>query len=410
MNKALLVSFLAIAGVAAGIAIILIPAPSTGTPVVRVGSSLHSDTLHLELVAEGLEFPTSMRFLDENNILVLQKNDGEVRIISNGSLLENPVLEVDVANEAEQGLLGVAIWKGNSTDVFLYFTEKTTGDLRNRVYKYVYDHEEKVLTDGKLILDLPGTPGPFHNGGKVDIGPDGHLYAVIGDTNDGWGMLDNVEEGRPPEDKSVVLRVDRETGEGIEDNPFYHHDNGKMKGYLAYGIRNSFGIDFDPVSGSLWMTENGEDEYDEMNIVRPGLNSGWLKLMGPMERSNTTRDDLVFLDGAHYQDPVFSWRDSVGVTDIEFFSSDKLGKQYENNVFVGDINNGNLYFFEVNKERNGLILEGGLSDLVADDDSELKAVTLGRIHGGITDIETGPDGNLYLLSFLDGKIYRITPG
>ncbi len=401
-------SYFAIAGVVAGIAVTLIPAPSTGTPVIQLESSLHDETLRLEPVVEGLEFPTSMRFLDENNLLVLQKNDGEVRLVSDGILLENPVFEVDVANEAERGLLGIATWRGNSTDVFLYFTENMAGDLRNRVYKYVYDPQMMVLTDARLVLDLPAKPGPFHNGGKIDIGPDGRLYAVIGDTNDSWGMLDNMEEGRPPEDKSVVFRVDRETGEGVWDNPFYHDDNEKMKRYFAYGIRNSFGIDFDPVSGSLWVTENGEDEYDEINLVSPGFNSGWRKLMGPMERSIVAESDLVSFEGAHYQDPAFSWRDSVGVTDIEFFNSGKLGKKYENNIFVGDINNGNLYFFGVNEERNGLVLEGSLSDLVADNSSEMAAVTLGVIRGGISDIETGPDGNLYVLSFLEGKIYKIT--
>lgn len=410
MKKALLVLFIAIAAAVAVAAVTLFPAPSTGTPVVRTGPPLNDEALRLELVAEGLEFPTSMRFLDENNILVLQKNDGEVRLVSNGSLVQKPVLKLDVANEAERGLLGMAVVHGEPSEVFLYLTEDADGELRNRVYKYTYSPEEAALTGGTLVLDLPGEPGPFHNGGKIDIGPDGHLYAVIGDTNDSWGVLDNIREGRPPEDKSVILRVDRETGQGVEDNPFYSNGDEKMKRYLAYGIRNSFGLDFDPVTGNLWMTENGEDEYDEINLVRPGLNSGWIKLTGPMERSGVTEGDLVMLDGAHYQDPMFSWRDSIGVTDIEFFGSDKLGERYENNIFVGDINNGNLYFFEVNEERDGLILAGGVSDLVADDGNEVAAVMIGRIGGGITDFETGPDGNLYVLSFLEGKIYRIAAG
>ena len=378
--------------------------------------ALRDDTLRLELVAEGLRFPTSMRFLDENNILVLQKNDGEVRLISNGELLDRPVLQVDVADGAEQGLLGIAIWDGDSSDsaaatvdVFLYFTEYTADDiLRNRVYQYSYDPNERVLINPTLILDLPGEPGPYHNGGKMDIGPDGYLYAIIGDTNAGGGMLDNAISGREPDDKSVVLRVDRETGQGAGDNPFYDHENEKLHRYFAYGIRNSFGIAFDHVTNHLWITENGEDEYDEINLVRPGFNSGWHKLMGPIERSDVDEGDLVMFEGAHYADPVFSWRDSIGVTDIEFFDSAMLGEKYEGNIFVGDINNGNLYFFEVDEERGGLVLEGGLSNLVADNRNELSAVLLGTRFGGITDIETGPDGNLYILTYLDGRVYRIT--
>lgn len=391
-------------------AVAFYPAPDTGRTVLQGDMPLlRDDALRVELVAEGLQLPTSMRFLDDGNILVLQQH-GQVRLVSDGELLERPVLQVDVESVAEQGLLGIAV-PGDDSGVFLYFTENTAGDvLKNRVYKFSYDPNEKALVEGMLVLDLPGEPGPFHNGGKIDIGPDGYLYAIIGDTNAGGGMLDNDASGREPDDKSVIMRVDRETGEAAEDNPFYGHENEKLHRYFAYGIRNSFGMGFDPVTGQLWATENGEDEYDEINLVRPGFNSGWHKLMGPMARSNVTADDLVMFEGAQFHDPAFSWRDSVGVTDIEFFGSDKLGEKYQNNVFVGDINNGNLYFFTVNEERDGLVLGGGLSDLVVDNISELSAITLGTGFGGITDIETGPDGNLYILSFLEGRIYRVTNG
>ena len=396
--------------------------------------NLSDGSLSIELVAEGLDLPTSMRFLDDSNILVLQKNDGKVRLISNELLLDAPVLEVNVVNQAERGLLGIAVSNSNGSGsqqqnptVFLYLTENvgnSTEDesdkLRNRVYKYTYDWEEKVLSNPTLILDLPGEPGPFHNGGKIGIGPhDGRLYAVIGDVNAGGGELDNEFGGREPDDKSVILRVDQETGLALEDNPFYSNQSGdsieKLGRYYAYGIRNGFGLDFDPISDHLWMTENGKDTYDEINIVRPGLNSGWHKIMGPIARTNVTiDDDLVMFEGAKYEDPVFSWYVTIGVTDIAFVDSQMLGEKYENNILVGDINNGNLYFFEVNEERTGLRFhDSRLSDLVADpvpDDStsEVSSVLLGTGFGRITDIEIGPDGLVYVLSYGDGKIYRIS--
>ena len=398
--------------------------------------NLNDGSLSVELVVEGLDSPTSMRFLDASNILVLQKNDGKVRLISNELLLDEPVLEVNVANEAERGLLGIAISKSNgsgnqqqNSTVFLYLTENVgnspedgSNNLRNRVYKYTYDWEEQVLSNPALILDLPGEPGPFHNGGKIAIGPhDGRLYAVIGDVNAGGGVLDNEFGGRKPDDKSVILRVDQETGFPLEDNPFYHNQSGgdieKLGSYYAYGIRNGFGLDFDPISHHLWMTENGKDTYDEINIVRPGLNSGWHKVMGPIARTNITIDnDLVMFEGAKYEDPVFSWHVTIGVTDIAFVDSQMLGEKYENNILVGDINNGNLYFFEVNEERTGLRFhDSRLSDLVVDpgiDDSpsEVSSVLLGTGFGRITDIETGPDGLVYVLTYEDGKIYRISKG
>jgi glucose/arabinose dehydrogenase len=134
----------------------------------------------------------------------------------------------------------------------------------------------------------------------------------------------------------------------------------------------------------------------------------------------TVESDLVLLEGARYDDPVFSWHIPIGVTDIEFFNSSKLGDRYRDNIFVGDINNGNLYFFTVNGTRTGLWFEDDqegllLADLVADNNGvdpseashELSPIVLGKGFGRITDIETGPDGFLYVLTYEDGRIYRI---
>ncbi|MDQ5843495.1 MAG: PQQ-dependent sugar dehydrogenase [Thermoproteota archaeon] len=397
------------------------------------GPVLHDDTLAVELVADGLDSPTSMRFLDERTLLVLEKNKGQVRIVLDSKVLKAPAIQVDVAAGPEQGLLGIAIWnESNETNpaVFLYLTEENQHNKpRNLVYKYLYDEDEKTLENKTLILDLPGEPGPYHNGGKMSIGPhDGYIYAVIGDVSSGGGMLDNQMPGRPPDDKSVILRVDRDTGSPAPDNPFYNKSftgegMEKLKRYYAYGIRNSFGMDFEPITGKLWITENGEHAYDEINIVEPGFNSGWHKVMGPIGRTNmTVQKDLVIFDGAKYQDPIFSWYAPVGVTDIEFFNSTKLGDEYNGNLFVGDINNGNLYFFKLNDNRTGLTFhDPRLLDLVADpvreeeqqergddEDSELSSLIFGEGFGRITDIETGPDGLLYILTYEDGKIYRIT--
>ena len=387
----------------------------------KSGPVLHDDMLALELVVEGLDLPTSMRFLDDGTILVLEKNNGQVRVVSDGKRLDEPAIDVEVATAVEQGLLGIAIWNGeNDTSVFLYLTENYEDKTRNVIYKYIYDENEKTLENMTLVLELPGEPGPFHNGGKLATGPrDGYLYAVIGDVSSGGGILDNQIPGRPPNDKSVILRVDRDSGTPVEDNPFYNYTGSmeKLHQYYAYGIRNSFGMEFDPMTGKLWMTENGDDVYDEINIVEPGFNSGWHKIMGPIVRTNMTiENDLIIFDGAKYGDPIFSWYAPVGVTDIEFLNSTKLGEKYDDNVFVGDINNGNLYFFEVNGNRTGVTFhDPRLLDLVADpvkegEDSELSSLILGDGFGRITDIESGPDGLLYIMTYEDGKIYRLKKG
>lgn len=161
---------------------------------------LHDSALSIELVAEGLKFPTSLRFIDgpDNNnnnnnssnilLLVLQKNDGQVRLVSGDGwrLADRPVLQAHVESRQEQGLLGIA---AKGTDVYLYMTQNTTaGVTKNRIYKYSYDAAQQALVNETLVLELPGMPGPFHNGGKIAIGPrDDRLYAVIGDTAAGGG-------------------------------------------------------------------------------------------------------------------------------------------------------------------------------------------------------------------------------
>jgi aldose sugar dehydrogenase len=111
------------------------------------------------------------------------------------------------------------------------------------------------------------------------IGPDNYLYAVIGDLNH-RGKLQNIIDGSDPDDTSVIFRVRPDDGSAAMDNPFINDPNVEMHKYYAYGIRNSFRIAFDPMTGNLWQTENGPGAYDE--IIKPGFNSGWIKLMGPL--------------------------------------------------------------------------------------------------------------------------------
>jgi aldose sugar dehydrogenase len=165
-------------------------------------------------------------------------------------------------------------------------------------------------------------------------------------------------------------------------------------------IRNSFGIAFDRVTNILWDTENGPTEYDEVNVVKPGFNSGWRQVMGPISKSGITEDELVNFPNSEYADPVLSWLPSIGITDIEFLNSAKLGDKYVNNIFVVDIvdlTNGNLYYFEVNEDRTGIKFDSnsnsnsnsngnsnssssqtGLTDLIADNEQEMSAIARNR--------------------------------
>jgi glucose/arabinose dehydrogenase len=367
---------------------------------------INDPSLVAEIVVEELSSPTSMAFMDSNNILVLEKT-GSVRLISNGILQEQPVLNIPVDTESERGLLGIATLEDDNT-VFLYFTESDE-TLRNRVYRYNWNGE--TLVNPTLILDLPAIPGPNHDGGKLVIGPDQYLYAIIGDLNHD-GKLQNFLDGPEADDTGVIFKVNPNDGSAAPNNPFVNSGDSVLSRYYAYGIRNSFGLAIDPLTNMLWDTENGPGEYDEVNLVRPGFNSGWQTVMGPISRSGESVDDLVSFQGSQYIDPVFSWQIPPAVTDIEFLHSPKLGDKYANNIFVGDYNNGNIYYFEVNEDRSGIKFDAsqtGLIDLVADNEEELSTIIFGSGFGSITDIATGPDGFLYILSFDDGIIYRIAP-
>jgi len=369
--------------------------------------------LQAKELTSGLSQPTAMAFIGPGDILVLQKADGRVRRIINGVLQPGQVLDLAVDNNSERGLLGIAVHPDFPTTpfVYLYFTQSATSSdtsgspLANRVFRYTWNGS--VLVSPILILDLPVTPGPNHDGGAITFGPDGKLYAVIGDLNRD-GQLQNFSSGPAPDDTGVIVRIN-DDGTVPSDNSFFSQ-GGNLAKYYAYGVRNSFGLAFDPLTGKLWDTENGPTSYDEINLVQPGFNSGWERIMGPVSRDTEGTIDLVSFDGSnHYADPKFSWLSTVGPTAIVFLNSSSLGAEYANDVLVGDINNGRLYHFKPNATRNGFVFAGaGLSDLVADDGTELQEVILGTGFGGITDLKVGPDGLLYVLSFGLGKIFVLS--
>jgi aldose sugar dehydrogenase len=408
--------------------------------------SINDPSLKLDLVMDGLQSPTSMAFLADNSILITHKEGSISKLDLNKPTTTSlqPILQLNNVNSKnERGLLGIVTNNNiiddsrtstNSTeefDVFLFVTEigtqldpevqETTAvssndELRNRVYKFTWDGES--LLNPKIILDLPAGPGTNHQGGKVKIGPDNQLYTIVGELQR-EGHLQNIHEGPEPDDSGVIFRVNPSDGSPSDNNPFIQmegNDNPLSK-YYAYGIRNSFGMDFDPITGKLWNAENGQDVYDEINLVEPGFNSGWKLVMGPIASSTgITENDLVAVQGSKYADPLLSWEQSRGVTDLEFFKSNGLGQKYENNIFVGDITRGNLFFFEVNENRNGLQFDNNpeiANDLVVSTEDEISSITFGSGFKGITDIETGPEGDLYILTYSradagEGALYKIS--
>jgi glucose/arabinose dehydrogenase len=384
--------------------------------------SIKDPNLGVELVSDGLELPTSMAFLGPEDILVLEKEKGTVQRIVNGEMLLTPVLTVDVATEVERCMCGIAVSKSDSGTVyvFLYFTEAdgsggiSSEPVGNRLYRYEWVNDQ--LVNPILLLDLPATPGPRHNGGVVRIGPDNNVYLVIGDVDGHRTEAQNQQSGGEPDGTSGILRI---TQDGrpvgiLGDDGGILGNTHPLNLYYAYGIRNSFGFDFDPVTGNIWDTENGPGYGDEINLVESGFNSGWSEVTGMSSNTDDfdPEDDVVSFDGkGKYSDPEFEWRDTLGPTAVSFLNSNKFGAEYVNDMFVGDIVNGRIYHFELNQDRTELILDGLLADKVAATESvtELEQIIFAEDFGGITDLEVGPDGYLYVVSLGHGAIYRILP-
>ena len=342
-----------------------------------------NDNLVVKEIATGLSSPTTIDFFG-NDILVLEKTTGKVRLIRDGILQTNPVLDVNVTNSGERGMLGIT---KVGTTVYLYFTESTVDGglpIANRIYSYTWNGN--MLTNQMLVKELSANSGG-HHGGVMTTGLDNAVYAVIGDLGRN-GVLQNSGSGSP-DDTSVILRV-------VPTGPYY-----------AMGIRNSFGLAIDPFTGNLWDTENGPTSFDEINLVPPYFNSGWRVIMGPANASQIST--LPGFENYTYSNPEFSWENTVAPTGLSFVNS-KFFTQYRDDLFVGDCNNGNLYKFHLNSTRTGFVFtDSTLTDKVVNSGESMQEIIFGTGFGCISDVTVGPDGLLYVVSVSDGKIYQITP-
>jgi glucose/arabinose dehydrogenase len=469
-------------------------------PSAARAQTLVDPSLGVSTVVGGLNQPIAMAFIGPGDLLVTEKASGQVKRVTNG-VVAGVVLDLAVNSSSERGLLGIALHPGfpASPYVYLYNTETITGAdsnqladvplLGNRVDRFVWNGS--TLTFDKNITrlrafqnDRNNTANPAlpvlrgnHNGGVLRFGPDGKLYIIIGDVGR-RGFTQNNLEGPVPDDDfggpepdnahltGVILRLN-DDGSTPTDNPFFKLGTRSAEGesppqaearanlqrIFAFGVRNSFGMTFDPKRGDLWTTENGGRAFDEINRVRPGFNGGWVQIMGPVERvaefkqietdagvgangpaglqqarfpasriSDTPEqalERLFHLPRSHYIDPEFSWKQVVPPAGLGFIEGSGLGAQYDGDLIVGSAvaraaNPGHLYRFRLNGGRTHLQFEDPrLEDRVADnlalDDftTEGEEIRFGSNFGIVTHIETGPDGALYLVSPSGGNIRKI---
>jgi len=390
--------------------------------------------LKAELIIDKLKFPIGMEIIGNDDFLLIEKNTGIVKRIANGQVTQ--LLDLNVASESERGLLGIAYLNLSNSGkfsedddslipsyVFLFATETESQDdgkiLGNKLYRY--DFIDGNLVNPVLLLDLPFTPGPSHNGGVLRIGPDENLYLVMGDLNrikdpSGDTIAQNLEGTSLPDGRGGVLRITPD-GDTVNDG-FSLGNSGLLDKYYGYGIRNSFGIGFDSITGYLWDTENGSHYGDEINIIKPGFNSGWRQVLGtPNLYKSMTGEDfdrnklITFNNKGKYYDPALTWNQTMAPTTIAFIHTDTLGDEYKDDMLVGGVKNGTLLHFDLNSTRTGLQLTGPLADRIVNTPSEINEAVLGTGFGIITDIKIDPtDGDLFVIASntKNGKIFKIS--
>jgi glucose/arabinose dehydrogenase len=454
------------------------------------GPEILAPNLAVRTVVSGLVLPTSMAFIGPDDILVLEKNTGRVQLVRDGAI-ESTVLDLAVNSASERGLLGIALHPQFPAApwVYLYWTESTTGAdtnvlaetplLGNRVDRFFWTGTSLVMDQHVISLRAPQPENPpletrafgNHDGGVLRFGPEGKLYVFIGDVGR-RGQLQNLacgptldcpgtiapddQFGGPEPDDAhltgVVLRLNVD-GSTPADNPFFGagatmggEAGANVQKIFSFGHRNGFGMAFDPRSGHLWLQENGDDSFSEINRVEPGMNGGWIQVAGPVSRlaefkqiettfgamalqqnrwppgniadsPDEALSRLFVLPGSSYSDPEFSWKWEVAPGGIGFLEGRALGPQFSGNLFVGAatgaLEGGYLFRFRLTGNRRRIAVDDPrLEDRVADnlakhEITESESLLFGRNFGVSTDVQTGPNGNLFVVSLSRGSIYEI---
>jgi uncharacterized protein (TIGR03118 family) len=486
------------------------------------GPAMVDANLNVTTLLTGLAQPTSMVFLGPGDFLILEKASGKVKHVVNGAVTAT-ALDLPVNSASERGLLGIALQPdfAQSHGVYLYWTQSSTGAdsanladvplLGNRVDRFVWNAATQTLTIDRNIITLrsfqadAGQPmRGNHDGGKILFGPDGKLYFQIGDQGRrgqlqnlasgpfGSGQPDDQFGGPAPDDAhltGVIFRLNPD-GSAPADNPFANVTAQEMAQLeqragvtltsaqlnnvvtnihkiFSYGRRNGFGLAFDPITGLLWESENGDDAFDEMNLIKAGSNGGWIQIMGPLSRvaeykqiessftplqgnlpvagnvpfsaidpttfipalqqvrwpptliansPGQAMERLFVLPGSHFDGPEFSWRWAVAPAGIGFAGTG-LGSQHAGNLFVGAsrtfLDGGYLFEFKFDASRRHFAFsDPKLKDGVDNndykfDEGQSESLVAGKNFGIVTNIVSGPDGNLYVTSLSKGAVYMI---
>jgi glucose/arabinose dehydrogenase len=233
-------------------------------------------------VVGGLNQPVAFTFGPGRKIWYVEKGTGQVRIHDLDTGADRLFVMVRGVNgDGERGMLGIALHPSYPAKplVYVYATRSADGRLSNQILRY-RDDQGSGVNRTVLFTSVAGGSS-YHNGGRIAFGPDGMLYAIVGDAHDSTNAQDTANE-----DRGKIIRIEPD-GDVPSDNPFGDR-------VWAFGIRNSFGFAFDPRTDELWETENGPSCNDEINRIRGGENYGWGRTrpataLPPPTRTRTVR-------------------------------------------------------------------------------------------------------------------------
>src|SRR3989475_4036087 len=257
----------------------------SGLPrVVTVGFALLLTTVAFQIVPlpvaaagaidpylSGLNVPIALGFASDGRIFFNERNTGSIRIIENGSLLPTPFITLPNTDTAgERGLLGLALDPAFPSTPYVYAYQTYIDTANSSTYNRIV----RISANGNLgvsytvILRMPPLSGATnHNGGVIAFGPDGKLYAVVGENANPSLSQD------PMSPLGKVLRT-YPNGSAPSANPVYGNPAWYNPTY-TYGPRNMFGLAFHPITGRMYVTENGPNCNDEVNLLAAGSNYGW---------------------------------------------------------------------------------------------------------------------------------------
>lgn len=378
------------------------PAPSpSGTPTPPVGGACvpvaGTPALTLRRVTSGLRQPVDLQAApgDRTRLFVVEQA-GRLRVLRNGALLERPFLDISarVLAGGERGLLGLAFHPRYAQNgrFFVNYTD-ARGDTRLAEFRVTSgDPELADPASERLVLQVT-QPFANHNGGGLAFGPDGFLYAALGDGGSGGDPQGNGQNLSTLLGKLLRLDVDGATPYAVPaSNPFVGRP-GVRPELWAYGLRNPWRFAFDRATGDLYIGDVGQGALEEIDFApanQGGQNYGWNVMEGSRCFQPASGCDLRGLTLPVYE---YGHGEGCSVTGGVVYRGCRL-PGYSGTYFFGDYCTGFVRSFRV---QNGRAL-----------DVRTWTPGIGTGLGNVSAFGTDADGEVYVLDH-DGDVFVLEP-